>query len=126
MVTGFVRLLGVLSDLYKVAERTGRIDPALGGWYCVARLFNVGGATTRHSALNSHAPPMEWRQMPDDARKDDRQQDSPTTAPKYQPVDLVRAANSLIQQAPMVHRAIEAYERAKELPSSALDFKISL
>jgi hypothetical protein len=76
--------------------------------------------------MDFHAPPTEWRQMPDDTRKDDRKQDTPTPAPKYQPVDLVRAAHSLTEQAPMVHRAIEAYERAKELPSSALDFKISL
>jgi hypothetical protein len=74
-----------------------------------------------------HIPKPEWRQMRGNPRKDDRQ--SSTSAapptPQYRSVDIARAANILSQQAAVVREAIEAYERAKELPPGALDFKVS-
>ena len=66
--------------------------------------------------------------MPDPARKDDRSQAtqaSPPT-PQFRPRDLDRAAEVLTQQTTLVRQAVEAYEKAKELPPEALNFKVSL
>jgi hypothetical protein len=65
--------------------------------------------------------------MRENARKDDPQPSTPAAppTPQYRTMDFGKVANILNQQAPAVHRAIEAYEKAKELPPGALDFKVS-